>query len=207
MKIIKNAFTVVELIIAILISAIILVFLMSYLADTFNEIAYSNKKTKVLINLYEIENKLKSLKWSYLSGEILKDNSEWVWSDIILLKTIPWEPKPWWYIFAQVDKNTLKVDPNNNVDIIWEKVLAHRKISWNELAELLVNWNKIYEYQFNLDETFPDILLKDFQAKTYNSWSIFEVSLYVNLDYIPESNGNKFSNIWNNEIEKIIFNF
>jgi len=56
------AFTLVELIVSVLISAIILIFLMNYLADVFNEISYSNKKTEVLINLYEIEDKFKNLR-------------------------------------------------------------------------------------------------------------------------------------------------
>jgi len=73
---VKKAFTLVELIVAVTISAIILLFLMSFIADTFNEIAYSNKKTKLLINLYEVEDRFKTLKQQYLSGIILKDNIE-----------------------------------------------------------------------------------------------------------------------------------
>ena len=203
----KKAFSLVELIIAVFISAVILIIVMSYIADTFNEIATSSKKSKSLIQLYEAENKLKTLKSQYLSGSILINNSEWVWSDIVLLKTSPLEPNQSWYLFAQVDKNTLEVDPDDNVDNIWKKHLAFRKISSTEISELLSDSSEIYNYKFNLDELFLDILIKDFQVTEYSPWNIFEVSLSLNLDYNEKLDGSKFSEIWNDWIEKIIFNF
>ena len=202
---VKKAFTLVELIVAVTISAIILLFLMSFIADTFNEIAYSNKKTKLLINLYEVEDRFKTLKQQYLSGIILKDNIEWVWSDIILLRTLPTEPIQWWYIFAQVEEDTLKIDNSSNVNNISKKVLGYRKISSSEL--LALNSTNVYDLKFNLDEIFPNIYLKDFQVELYNSWTIIQISLHVNLDYNIELNWWKYSNIWNESIEKIIFNF
>jgi len=202
---VKKAFTLVELIVAVTISAIILLFLMSFIADTFNEIAYSNKKTKLLINLYEVEDRFKTLKQQYLSGIILKDNIEWVWSDIILLRTLPTEPIQWWYIFAQVEEDTLRIDNSSNVNTISKKVLGYRKISSSEL--LALNSTNVYDLKFNLDEIFPNIYLKDFQVELYNSWTIIQISLHVNLDYNIELNWWKYSNIWNESIEKIIFNF
>jgi type II secretory pathway component PulJ len=63
----KKALTLIELIITVMISATILIFLTSFIADTFNEISYSNKKTPLLTKLYEIENKFKTVKQQYLS--------------------------------------------------------------------------------------------------------------------------------------------
>ncbi len=207
MRLFKKAFTLIELTVSVLISAIILIFLMIFLADTFNEIAYSNKKTKLLIEFYELENQLKNIKEQYLSGVILKDNIKWEWSDVILLKTSPLEPIQWGYIFAQVNKTSFKIDTDKNVDTVWEKVLGYKKISSIQLTELLLDANKVYNYEFNLDEIFPNILLKDFQAKLYNSWKIFDIFLEVNLNYKKQLNWSKYSEIWNESIEKIIFNF
>ncbi len=203
----KKAFTLVELILAITISAIVLLFLMNYLASIFDEISYTNKKTKLIISLYEVEYKIRTLRQKYLLSDILKDNLEWDWSDILILKTDPGEPEQWWYIFALIDKDTLKVDPNGNIDNISEKVLAHRKISSSELWELNTSPDKIYEYSFNRDEIFEDMILKDFQLNIYNWWKIIEVIIYSNIDYEKETNWEKYSVLWNLKIEKIVFNF
>ena len=203
----KKAFTLVELILAITISAIVLLFLMNYLASIFDEISYTNKKTKLIISLYEVEYKIRTLRQKYLLSDILKDNLEWDWSDILILKTDPGEPEQWWYIFALIDKDTLKVDPNGNIDNISEKVLAHRKISSSELWELNTSPDKIYEYSFNRDEIFEDMILKDFQLNIYNWWKIIEVIIYSNIDYETETNWEKYSLLWNLKIEKIVFNF
>ncbi len=186
----NKAFTLVELIISIIISAIILLFLTNFIADSFNEISYSNKEAKILTKLYEIKDKLKIIKQQYLTWSILKNWSWGITSDIILFKTLPWEPKQWWYIIAIVNKDTLKIDSENNVWIIWPKVLWYRKISSSELSSL--DSTNVYDLKFNQDEIFPDIFLKDLQASFYNSGSILDMNLYINLDYKESLNWTKY---------------
>ena len=93
------------------------------------------------------------------------------------------------------------------MDIIWKKVLWYRKVSEEELIEIIWDKNLLYDYKFNLDELMPNILLKDLQVEPYNLWEIFEITFFANLNYTEESNWMRYSEITNERIEKIIFNF
>ena len=198
----NTAFTLLELIISILISSIILILIMSFISKIFNEISYSNKKTHAIMNIYNIESKLKNINWFYLSWSILIDNNWWAWSDVLLLNN-----NSWWYIFWQVDKNTLQIDSSTWVNIIWEKLFWYKKISSDQLTTLQSDSWAVYDYIFNLDELITDLYLKDLQLKTYNTWSIFTLELDINLNYKNSLNWNLYSDIWNKNIEKIILNF
>lgn len=201
----KKWFTVIELVVAITISATILIFVMSFIASTFSEISYSNKKTQLLVNLYDFENKIKNIREKYLSWTILIDNNSWTWSDIILIRTQAWETNESWYLIAQIEKDTLKIDPNSNIDNINEKYLALRKVNSLELNELIWNPSKVYDYNFNLDEIFEKVLLKDLQAVEYNSWTILEIEMDINLNYNPKLKWSSFKGLWSIYVEKIIF--
>jgi hypothetical protein len=201
----KKALTFIELIISVTITIILLTWLMFLLSDLFSEIWYSNQKTKIISATYEIESKAREIKNNFLSGSILIDNNSWVGSDILLFKTIDWETEKKWYIFALVDFDTMKVDPNNNIDNIWNKRLAYRKVNQTELNELEITPLKIYNYGFNLDEIFEDIVLKDFQINTYNSWTILEFELQIYLNYNKKSDINNYSEVLEKDIEKIVF--
>jgi hypothetical protein len=104
-----------------------------------------------------------------------------------------------------VQRENMKIDPINNIDTIKEKFLWYRKISNTELQELDGNPQKVYDYKFNEDEIFTDMYLKNFQVKIFNSGSIFDIHLDVNLSYKIEKDWLKYSNLQTEKIEKIIF--
>ena len=144
----KKAMTLVELIVAITISSIILLFLMNFISKVFGEISYSNKKTDAIKKIYSIENQFQNIEEVYSSWDILIDNNTASGADVLIFRN---NANNWWYIVGIVDKNTFKLDWVNNVSTIWEKLLAFRKISSQELSELNSTPNKVYNYKFNLD--------------------------------------------------------
>ena len=196
----KKAMTLVELIVAITISSIILLFLMNFISKVFGEISYSNKKTDAIKKIYSIENQFQNIEEVYSSWDILIDNNTASGADVLIFRN---NANNWWYIVGIVDKNTFKLDWVNNVSTIWEKLLAFRKISSQELSELNSTPNKVYNYKFNLDELIPDLFFKNLQVEKYNTGTILELQFEINLDFKKDFINKKYWNYWL-KIEKFI---
>lgn len=203
----KRAFTFVELIVALILSSIIFLFLMNFIAKTFEEMNYSKNKTTIISQIYDFQDTIEDLREKYNSWTILVDNDEWTWSDILLFRTSSWTIKEKWIIIAMVSNDTLFIDWANNVDNIGDKVLAYKKLSSQELNTLSSNINNIYDFKFNRDKTFKDIKLKDFQVEKYDSWSLFETRFFINPIYKKKMNSQKYSEIWTDKIEEVVLDF
>jgi len=203
----KKAFTIIELIISITITIIIIWWIMVFISSLSSEIEYSTKKTNIITEISDIENKIDEIKSKYTSWIILIDNESWTGSDVLLFRKNIWDDIQDWYILAQIDFNNKVIDWSWNVDNIWKKVLGFRKISETELITIDSNPLEIYNYTFHLDNIFKNITLKDFQVSFYNSGDIWEIELYINTDYRYNNSSLKYSEITNENIEKFIFNF
>jgi len=198
-------FTFVELMVALVLSSIIFLFLMNFISKTFTEISYSKNKTNIITQIYEFRDEIWDLREKYNSGFILINNESWTWSDVFLLRNN--NVNKWWYIIAQVNSELLVIDSLDNVDIIWNKVLGLRKISKEEIDNLLVVPNWVYYYNFNKDEIYENIKLKDLQIDLFNTWSLIEMTLDINPVYKIKLDWEKYSEIWTKSIEKIVINF
>ena len=196
-------FTLVELVIAIILSSIIFLFLMNFVSKTIEEMSYSKNKTKIITQIYDFEEVVDGIREKYNSWNILVNNETWTWSDILLFRTWSWETKKEWYIFAMISENSLKIDWTWNVDNIWDKVFAYKKVSDYELNLLSTDINNVYDFKFNRDKIFENIKLKDFQLEKYNSWSLFEAKFFINPLYKKNQDWIKYSEIWTDKIEKI----
>jgi len=203
----KKAFTIIELIISITITIIIIWWIMVVISSLSSEIEYSTKKTNIITEISDIENKIDEIKSKDTSWIILIDNESWTGSDVLLFRKNIWDDIQDWYILAQIDFNNKVIDWSWNVDNIWKKVLGFRKISETELITIDSNPLEIYNYTFHLDNIFKNITLKDFQVSFYNSGDIWEIELYINTDYRYNNSSLKYSEITNENIEKFIFNF
>ena len=170
-----KAFTLVELVVSIILSSIIFLFLMNFISKTFSEISYSNNKSKIIMEIYDFEDTIKNIREIYNSGAILKNNPSGTGSDILLLRTSILENKKEWYIIAMISNDLLTIDWNTNVDNIWDKVLAYKKISSYELGLLSWDINEVYNFKFNRDKVFENIKLKDLQLEKYNTWAILRL--------------------------------
>jgi len=203
----KIAFTLTELIVSITITIIILVPLLLFVSNISKEISDSNKEVEIITHLYEIENKIKEIKSIYSSWYLLIDNDKWTWADVFLFRTKSWEVNKGWYIFTMVNLNTLNIDSNNNVPNIDRKVFAYREISWTQLDIITTTPSKVYDYIFNLDETYKNIILKDFQVDIYNWWNILEFNLFIYPFYSTNTIKTKYSDVPGSEIKRFIINF
>jgi len=200
----KKALTLIELIIAIFISVIVLFFVSSFIANVFNQIAYNNSEIKFINDLYVFENKLWVIRNIYSSGEVLVDNDTWTWTDIILLKS---DLKDDWYLISMVNLKNNKIDQNDNVNIINNKVLAVKKITQSQLNDLNSDSSKAYDYEFFDDELYKNILLKDLQANFFNSWAVLNLDLFTNIWYKENLKYEKFSENSDLIIDKYNLNF
>lgn len=203
----KKWFTFVELIVALVLSSIIFLFLMNFISKTFEEISYSKNKTKIITQLYEVNDTVKDIREKYSSWDILIDNSEGTWSDILLFRTGSGETKKQWYIFAMISNDNLVIDWSWNVDNLSNKVFAYKKLSSHELDLLSSDINNVYNFKFNRDKVFKDIKLKDFQLEKYNSWAIFEAKFFINPSYRKKLDWQKYSEIGTDKIEEIVLDF
>ena len=198
-------FTFVELMVALVLSSIIFLFLMNFVSKTFTEISYSKNKTNIITQIYEFEDEILDIREKYNSGFILINNETWTWSDILLLRNN--NENKWWYIIAQVNLDLWVIDSSDNVNIIWNKVLALRKVSSEEIDNLLLVPAWIYYYNFNKDEIYENIKLKDLQIDLFNTWSLIEMNLDINPVYKIKIDWEKYSEIWTSGIERIVINF
>ncbi len=200
-------FTFVELIVSIILSAIIFLFLMNFISKTFAEISYSKNKSKIITQIYEFESIINNIREKYSSGYILKNNESWTWSDILLLRSWVWEFKKQWYIFAMISNDNLTIDWSWNVDNIGDKVFAYKNISEYEMDLLTSNLNNVYNFKFNRDKVFTELKLKDFQLDLYNNWGLIEAIFFINTLYRKSLDWKKYSEIWTENIEKILLTF
>jgi len=206
-KINKNALTLVELVISILITVIILIPLITFISETNNEISSSQEKTKAQKIIFDIKYKIWDIKQEYLSGEILIDNDSASWSDVLVFKTIPSETKKAWYAFGLVDYDSLKLDWKNSIDNIWEKYFWYRKLSETELNELDSNPDKIYDYKFHRDKIFKWLVLKNFQVEKYND-NIYELIFEQYTDFSKSSQKKSYKKeVPKKFIEKFILDY
>lgn len=201
-----SAFTLVELIISLTITIIVIVPLLIFITNISSEIHYSNKQANSISKIYEIEDKISEISWEYLSWSIFINNSSSSGSDVLLFKTTPSESIKEWYIFAQINMNDMKIDWNTNIDNIWEKYFAYRKISETQLNIIEADSSEIYDLKFNLSEVFVWLILKDFQVENYNN-KILELNFFNYIEYKNSSSIKKYTEVPQNNIERFILNF
>ncbi len=201
---IKKAFTIVELIIATVISAIVLLLIFALISNTIWEISYSVEESRFLTSYNELFVKLKEYRNLYTSWTILIDNEYWSWSDVLIFDN--WI---WWQgvIFWVVDKQTMQIESISNYSIYRDKVMWYRFLSEWEVSELKSNPTKVYDYLFYEDKCFNELKIKDFQLTSYNSWSVIEADIGFIVPFEEWLINTNFNNIWSENIRKIISNF
>lgn len=173
---IKKAFTLIEVIIATLISMIVLSFIFLFLVNTIDTIWTAQNEVKIISSFYDFTNKINNLRNVYTTGWILIDSA--IWSDVFLMKDSFLE-------------NGILIWPirlsNNKLDIFSsiydDKWVWFRKVSALELADINNDINIIYSYVFQKDQIFSKLKVQDFTLIEYNSWDIFDLSLTIDLNF------------------------
>jgi hypothetical protein len=65
----------------------------------------------------------------------------------------------------------------------------------------------VYNLNFNKDKLFWELVMKDFQANSYNSWALIDTNLEILINYKDSVDGQKWDDISNDWIYGINLNF
>lgn len=202
----KNSwFTFVEILLSTVISVTILIFTFSFLADTMDNLASSDKKSKILVSFYDIVNSINNYKNVYLTWSILINNLAASWSDILVLKDTNWSA---WVVFWVVDRNSMKLESWALFNNYNYKIFAYKEISSGQLTTITWTPTEVYKLDFTNDHLFS-FPVKLFQAEYFNTWSVLDIKLDVLVNYNSWFSGQLWNNIPNTayELYKINLDF
>lgn len=189
----KFWFTFVELVVAMFISSLVLASVFYFLASNVDEITSSNNKTKFFNSLYDFREKMSSFSNIYSSWTIIIDNESWTWSDTIMLTS--YDSSEWVLIWV-VPEELLKIETSkSNYELYYKKVLWFRKLSSLEISSINSWWTLIKDLRFFKENLFDYLVVKDFQADYYNSWSILNLEIVLIDDYDQRLDWDSFSGI------------
>jgi len=201
----KQALTLVELVISITISSMVMLIVMTFVADSIETVVWSNKKTEVFDDVFAFkDNFWRFSRWGYLQSDILIDNESGTWSDIVLLKNID---STEWVIFWVVDYDTLKLSQNVDYSIYWNKTLWYRILEWTEIIALETTATWAYNLSFFPDKLYSWLKIKDFQTDFYNSGAIIDINMDILLYYNETNDWILLNSVNPSDIININLNF
>jgi hypothetical protein len=177
----KKALTLVELVISITISTMVMLIVMTFIADSMETVVWSNQKTKIFEDVFIFKDHF----WKFSRGwffdhNLIISNESWTWNDIILLKNIDSSAA---IIYWVVDKNTNKLATNSTYKIYEDKVIGYRKLSSAEIVIIEADPDDVYNLTFFRDKLYDGLKIKDFQIDLYNSDTILDVNMAILLHY------------------------
>lgn len=200
----KKGFTLTELIIAVSISAIVLIFIFKFVADIIGNLSYTNKKTQIFNSFYEFSAEVDNYKSSFPRMNIFVNVSSNIWNDVVIFRNIQGTHGIMLWV---VDKASMKLAKNSTYPFYTEKILWYRELTDANLIEISWDANKIYEYEFFQDKVFEDLLVKSFQAELYNTGAILDIDIYLNTDFSPDLLWTEWEGLSQEWIYKINLNF
>lgn len=199
-----EAFTLAELIIAVLIGTLVLAILMNFIATSMNEITYSNNQTNAIEKINNFSTSINNYKWTFETGRLLIDKAG-TWSDVVILTT-PEETE--WILLWIVDPTNMKLESSEaNYGTIYQKYLWVRQLTAADITNLNTDASGVYDLNFNEDKLYRDLIMKDLQVEVYNSGSVLNSSLSILINYKEWIKGEKLDNITNDWIYKINLTF
>lgn len=189
-------FTIMEVVIAISISTLIIIWLSFFIWEINYKIISSQKKWNIYIEINDFIDKMWVKKNLYWSSSIFTQNQNY---NALLMTNLL--QNSWILIWVvNFDYNSpyyLKLDPDSNKNIYNKKVLAMKQLTESQVSQIITNSWSIFSINFFEDNLYPNLLTKSFNLSDYNSWSIIEMKisfyenylngyLWKNLSEIPE---------------------
>jgi len=188
-------FTLLEVVIASVIWAIVFLWIIFFLTQINSDIAILENKSKVLNSYLFFQDKISKEADIYNEKHILVDGHDWF--DIILLTN---KSRSKWMLMWVIDNNPystwfLKLDnPQDNI-IYGDKIIWLKYIDSSLVSSLINNPESSYNLVFDEKETFKDFKIVKFKWEIYNSWAIMELSLGMLFDYNKLNDWQKISSI------------
>jgi len=200
----KKWFTLTELIIAITIGAIILIFVFQFVTDIINTLSNTNKKSQIFNSFYEFVAKIDSYKNNFPVINVFVNVDSDTWNDVVIFRNVEWT---YGVMLGIIDKTSMKLAKNSTYPFYTEKILWYRNLTQANLMEISWDANKIYDYTFFKDRIFNDLLIKSFQASSYNTGAILDMNIYLLLDFSSDLLWSEWKTLSQEDIYKINLNF
>ncbi len=200
----KKWFTLTELIVAVVIGAVILIFIFQFVVDIIRSLSDTNRKAQIFTSFYEFTTKIDNYKNTFPKLNLFINNSSSSWNDVVVLRNIEWN---YGLMIGVVDKTSMKLAKNSTYPFYTEKMLWYRELTQANLTEISWDASKIYDYTFFKDKVFDDLLVKNFQADIYNTWSILNMDVYLLLDFSPDLLWSEWNSLSQEDVYKINLNF
>lgn len=189
----KKALTLVELVISITISTIVMLIVLTFVADSIETVISSNKKTEIYEDLFSFKDIFsKYARWGYIDQNLLATTATGSQSDIMLMENFDSSQG---VVFWVINKETMSIEKQQNYELYYDKVLWYRQLSETELTNINSNPSLVYDLQFFPDKIFDGLKMKDFQMAIYNSGTIIDMDLEVLLYYNDSNKGLRLDDI------------
>jgi hypothetical protein len=185
----KNAMTLVELIIWVLITSSVMIIVMTFMTTSLNELRVTNETTKTIDSIFTIKDIIARYdKWWLNTFSVY-----WTWWENNQFILQNWDATKW-VLFWVVNNDTQKIQ---KIKIYGDNFIWYRLLSEKELWDILSDSGVIYDYDFHRDKIFEWVRIKDFRAELYNSWYILDI--YMSTILVTDEN-----NFWKN-ISELFF--
>jgi len=195
----KKALTLVELVISITVSSVVMLIVLTFVADSVETVISSNKKTEIYEDLFRFKDIFnKHARWGYIEQNLLASSATWTQSDIMLMENDDWTK---WVVFWVINKETMSIEKQSNHELYYDKVLWYRQLSEQELITINATPSEVYNLNFFPDKLFDGLKIKDFQMQMYNSGTIINMDMEILLYY---NDSNKWLRLSDINIEDIL---
>lgn len=199
MKNIK-AFTLTELIIGISISAIVLVAVLSFVANVMSDFWKSKKKTEFITTLYDFTTTVNEYKAVFNNASIL--STSWAHDALFLYST-----GSTGVIFWVVDPNTWLLDPITQTNVYSSKKVWYKELTVNQVSDRLAWSGSIYDYDFFWDKIFQDMVVKSFTLTEYNVGDLINLDLELIIYYKDDLDGNSLDTLTPEDLFELTLTF
>lgn len=177
---------------------------MSFITTSMNEITFSNKQTNTISRVNDLTIQINNYRGAYSSWSILVDNSG-TGSDVFLMKN---SENTGWMILWVVSWDSLQLENSiQDYNTVYQKYLALRELSEPELIAVESTPSLIFDYTFNRDKIFDDIIVKDAQFELYNTWAVIDMWLDILLNYKEDIDWETWENVTNEWMYQLNLNF
>ncbi|MCP4523436.1 MAG: hypothetical protein GY828_04390 [Candidatus Gracilibacteria bacterium] len=180
-----GALTLMELVIAVTISAIVLLFAVGYIADILGYIGESRRQVVVTSHLNNYMQSFQNTLHKYPKPTILVDYGPGIGNDVLLLE----DPSgTGGVIFTVVDIVDDRPKDNTDFSTYHEQILGYRELDNSELTALKGNTGSYVDYTFFGNKLFHELQAKEFQVDIWNSGSgnIIDMNLEIYNNRYPD---------------------
>lgn len=172
----NRGFTVLEIVIAMTISVMVMLWLSFFISEINSKIISSQNKWNIYTGINDFIDKVGVKKNLYWSSTILDQNQNY---NALLMtnNSLNGGILIWVVNNNKSSPDYLKLDPIWNYHIYDNKVLAIRQLTQSQISEILANSGSIYGIEFFEDNLFPNLFVKSFNLIGFNSGAIVETKI------------------------------